>query len=308
MKRIDRKPVAPVLRSWGRGPLDPLPLALNGHEEGVHDLRVAARRFRTVLPILARTPRRARIRRAIGLLRQIGDLAGVSRDCDVKLGLLAPTDDSPAAHLALLERLRETRARAYTLLASGLHALDLSSVQGLLGAVAAEDPEPLFVVLTRLSLRRDELLHDIRARLARAARFNADGLHRLRIRIRRLRYLADMYGEIRGLPLPAPGLKRLQDALGKIQDSWVLSRWLAREASLARRRGHDRLAAYARDESKRWRDAAREHHCTFLASRPEHELLESFTALGGSLEPRARGGPKGVAPVSPHRRKHKQSA
>ena len=271
-----------VLRTWGRDPLDPLPLALRADEDGIHDLRVAARRFRTVLPILVAQPKRPRVRRAVELLKRLGDVAGVSRDFDVKLGLLSAADDGTHSYRVLRERLDRGRAAAQRRLTLGLSALDLSRVEGSIHAVAMEAPEPLFVVLLRLGQQRDDLGRDILRRLVDAPRFRPEALHKLRIRIRRLRYLADMYGEIRGLATAAPALKSLQDVLGRVQDAWILSRWLAHQASLARRRGDARLADEARAQSQRWRDAAEAHHRKFLLSDPRRRVLAAWTALGGS--------------------------
>ena len=278
----DRKHVVPVLRALGRGPLDPLPLALAGHEEGVHDLRVGARRLRAALPLLARKPFRPRVRNAVALLRRLGDIAGDARDYDVMWGLLAAAPrPTGTASTPLLDRLRARRARARRLLAENLQALDLHAVQGAIGSVAAEDPELLFVVLVRLAQRRDALVRDIHTRLKRARHFRPDGLHRLRIRIRRLRYLAEMFAEIRGLR-PAPGgLKVLQDALGAMQDAWVLSRWLRREAALARRRRDLVSAALFARQAERWTRLARTHHARFLTLDAQALIRGAVAGLGG---------------------------
>ena len=280
MPSADRKPIRPLLRSWGRGPVDPLPLAMNGREDGVHDLRVAARRLRAALPILLRRPGRARVQGVIRLLRRLGDVAAPTRDLDVIGGLLATDASLDPGISVLLERLCAARERAWRGLRAGLHALDLSAVQGAIGAVAAEEPEPLFVVLARLARGRDELARDVLARSKRAGKFQPESLHRLRIRVRRLRYLAEIYGEIRGTGGPVARLKELQDALGHVQDAWVVSRWLAREASLARRRGDRELDALARRESRRWTDAAREHHRRFVEMYAAGRLHDALRALG----------------------------
>lgn len=271
-----------VLRSWGRDPLEPLPLALRADEEGVHDLRVAARRFRTVLPLIVVDPRRARVRRALTFLRCLGEVAGTSRDFDVRFRLLSSSEGRGAAHRALLERLGRAREQAQRILAAGLRSLDLTRVQGTIDAVAAEEPERLFVVMVRFGQRRDDLAQDILGRLAHASRFRPDALHKLRIRVRRLRYLAEMHGEIRGLATAAPSLKSLQDILGELQDAWVLALWLGREAALARRRGESALAEYARLEKARWTGVARAHHRRFLAADARPLVLTAARALGGS--------------------------
>lgn len=280
MPPADRKHLSPILRSWGHGPLDPLPLAMKGREDGVHDVRVAARRLRTALPLLTRKPERARVRGVIRLLRQLGDLAGPTRDLDVIGGLLAAHPGDDADTTLLLQRLLVQRERAWRLLRDGLDALDLSSVQGRIGGLAAEDPDVMFVVLARLARHRDELARDVQARLRRCRRFHPDSLHRLRIRIRRLRYVAEMYGEILRIHGPADQLKALQDMLGFVQDAWVVSRWLGHETALARRRGDRALEAAAHEQAARWLERAREHHRQFLAVDAESRVRAAVRVLG----------------------------
>jgi CHAD domain-containing protein len=280
MPSADKKHLAPVLRSWGHGPLDPLPLALNGREDGVHDVRVAARRFRVALPLLTRRPERTRVREVIRLLRRLGDLAGPTRDLDVIGGLLATHPAEDAEWTLLLQRVLLQRERAWRLLRDGLSALDLSAVQGRIGGLAAEDPDQLFVVLGRLARQRDELSRDIQSRLHRAWRFQPTSLHRLRIRVRRLRYMAEIYAEIRHARGADDRLKTLQEVLGDIQDAWVTSRWLGREASLARRRSHHALERVARREAGRWAERAREHHHRFLAMDADSFVRSVVRTLG----------------------------
>jgi CHAD domain-containing protein len=288
MPSADRKHLAPVLRSWGHGPLDPLPLALEGREDGIHDVRVAARRLRVALPLLTRKPERPRVRDGIRLLRRLGDLAGPTRDLDVIGGLLAahPSDEPEGA--LLLPRLFVQRERAWHTLRNGLSRLDLSAVQGRIAGLAAEEPEPLFVVMSRLARQRDELARDIQTRLRRSWRFQPDALHRLRIRVRRLRYVAEIYGEIRRLPGPAERLKSLQDVLGEIQDAWVVRRWLRREASLAHRRRHASFEQVSRGEAERWTERARQSHRQFLAVDADAVVRAVVRTLGSEHPPAAR--------------------
>jgi CHAD domain-containing protein len=295
-----------VLQAWSRAPLEPLPLAIAGEEEGIHDLRVAARRLRAALPILLRKPGRTRVRETVKLLRRVGDLAGSARDYDVIWPLLSRRAAQPGVP-ALLERLRAARAQARRDLAEGLAGLDAEGVRDVVGSAASEIPEQLFVVLARFARRRDELAADIFRRLQASRRFAPDALHRLRIRVRRLRYLAEMYWQIRGIAPSASQLKALQDALGALQDAWVLTRWLRREAALARRRGDTALSRDAAREARFWGDAAREQHRRFRESDAAERLRSAVLALGSSKRAgvHAHFAPPGSAP---HRRKHARSA
>jgi len=64
-----------------------LPGAVAGQEEPVHQVRVAGRRLRVSLPLLARKGQGRRVRRALKVLRQLTRTLGEGRDVDVILGL-----------------------------------------------------------------------------------------------------------------------------------------------------------------------------------------------------------------------------
>jgi CHAD domain-containing protein len=255
---------AAILEPWGRQPLEHVAGAVAGDETDIHDLRVSARRLRTVLPILSDDPEGRRVRRAVSLLRALGETAGPSRDCDVMAELLSGPGTDPRAAARLIGRLEARRARLRTTLAQRLHAMDVDAAGRELAA-ACKRLAPLFLALVQLGRLRDTLVTDVRARLgAVGARFRPEALHRLRIRVRRLRYVAELYAAIRGTESKAAGLKALQDALGRIQDAAVFASWLRYEAALARRRGDRAVADAARSEAQRWSQMARRHHREFL--------------------------------------------
>src|SRR5512135_1945471 len=64
-----------------------LPGAVAGHEEPVHQVRVAGRRLRVALPLLARKGARRPKARALRILRKLTRTVGQGRDMDVILGL-----------------------------------------------------------------------------------------------------------------------------------------------------------------------------------------------------------------------------
>src|SRR5262245_39096584 len=64
-----------------------LPKALTGDEEAIHQMRVAGRRLRVALPLLAQKPAGKRTHRTLRRLRQLTRTAGTSRDLDVVLEL-----------------------------------------------------------------------------------------------------------------------------------------------------------------------------------------------------------------------------
>ena len=79
------------------------PKALVGDVEAVHDLRVAARRLRIALVLLADKPDGRRARRAQRTLRDLAAAAGRGRDLDVGIAIL---DAQPAAVGSGHERLK----------------------------------------------------------------------------------------------------------------------------------------------------------------------------------------------------------
>jgi CHAD domain-containing protein len=241
-----------------------------GGVEDVHDLRVAIRRlranfdaFRDAFDPAGYEDRRTR-------LRDLARLLGEVRDADVLAGMLerrlggagegAP--EAPALRVLLDEALGEARrdragrleAAAGDRLAAAIADLQrfvadqtLVTVEEL-GLDAAEAaPEPPERAAPRERTRRalpdrrvgPGLATLLRRRLkqVRAADGavggpdDADGLHQLRIRIKRLRYV----GEVGALIVPSPDHDNLldlfgdvQDALGEVHDADVLTT-LARE-------------------------------------------------------------------------------
>src|SRR5262245_19830820 len=64
-----------------------LPRAVAGHDEPVHQIRVAAGRLRVVVPMLAAKPEGRRVRRMMKMMRTLTRTAGRSRDLDVIVDL-----------------------------------------------------------------------------------------------------------------------------------------------------------------------------------------------------------------------------
>ena len=54
-----------------RGVFRHLPKGLAGDEEAIHQMRIAGRRLRVALPLVARKPDGRRVKRALGVLREL---------------------------------------------------------------------------------------------------------------------------------------------------------------------------------------------------------------------------------------------
>jgi len=278
---LDR--ATPLLRERIRAVFRRMPRALAGDEEALHQMRIAARRLRVALPLLARKPEGRRVRRSLRVLRQVTRSAGASRDLDVGVALLAERRDVAATpEWALLRRrMRAARARSRTRMADALLDLEIAALRRHLRAVLAMRAEGVFLVLRRLRETRAALGAEVLASIeALGDRFDHVGLHRLRIRVRRLRYLGELADSFRGQASAAPvELKGLQDQLGLIHDAFVLSAWFGRQATAAQSRGQQELAREARAHKAFFLEASHAHHRAFLAQSPAEAVRRALAAM-----------------------------
>lgn len=278
---LDR--ATPLLRERIRAVFRRMPRALAGDEEALHQMRIAARRLRVALPLLARKAEGRRVRRSLRVLRQVTRSAGASRDLDVGVALLAERRDVAATpEWALLRRrMRAARARSRTRMADALLDLEIAALRRHLRAVLAMRAEGVFLVLRRLRETRAALGAEVLASIeALGDKFDHLALHRLRIRVRRLRYLGELADAFRGQASAAPvELKALQDQLGLIQDAFVLSAWFGRQATAAQSRGQQELAREARAHKTFFLEASHAHHRAFLAQSPAEAVRRALAAM-----------------------------
>ncbi len=255
---------------------------LLGHEPGVrldldteavHQARAATRQLRALLgaflPVLAEGDRVEGLRDELGWL---GRHLGTVRDADVlaeRLHRGAAVDlapgDRPAAD-ALLAALAQERAAARGALLEALHeercAVLLRELVALAGA-----PD----VVNGAAHARDVLPGLVHRRWRRLARIIAGlppdpgdpDLHRVRIRAKDCRYLAEAAAPALGRPAErlAAALADLQDVLGQMQDGVMAEAWLRRRGrrmSGGRALVAGQLLAVARDDAESarhlWRD------------------------------------------------------
>lgn len=241
----------PLLKERIQALFRQVPQGLAGHEEAIHQMRVAGRRLRVALPLLARKPKGKRVRRALRVLGELTRVAGTSRDLDVISTLLSEELAStpvPSREARLLRgRLVSARRRSRVRMAEALLDLEIARLRRDLRAVVRRRGEDLFTVLSRLYREReregDGLLGSI---VGLGDRFDPERLHDLRKRARRLRYAAEVGAALRGSASPAPEIFReLQGQLGAIHDAHVLAGWLGAQAERTERVGQSVLAAEA---------------------------------------------------------------
>ncbi len=275
-----------LLRQRIRAVFKHVPKGLAGEAEPIHQMRVAGRRLRVALPLLARKPAGRRVQRSLRLLRELTRAAGASRDLDVGLDLFAqrltalapPTPEQ----LALRRRLRATRARSRTRMAETLLDLEIARLRRDLRRIVARTGEDLFTVFLRLrEMRNSEGTVLVEGFQSLGERFDPVALHRLRRQARRLRYAAEVSDALRGEPSEAPALfKSLQEEIGQIHDRNVLAGWFEAQDRTSRARGQAALADEAEALRAFFVEAARELHRALLARNPVAVAQEGLAVLG----------------------------
>jgi CHAD domain-containing protein len=265
-----------------------LPRALAGEVEPVHQMRVAARRLRLALPLLAQKPGGKRARRALRRVRDLTRAGGGSRDLDVVTALLdARLAEAPSPDLKRLVRdLRAARARSKGRLAGDLLDVDIARLRRDLQAILARRGVPIATALRRLRVAAaSEQAGALESLDAVGETFDPARLHRVRIRFRRLRYVAELVDALSGQDSGAPAIFRgVQEAIGSMHDAFMLSGWLERKAGRAQAAGHEALAQCAREERDRALEQVRGHHREFLALDPRGLLTRGAQAMATSLD------------------------
>jgi CHAD domain-containing protein len=207
-----------------------LPAAIEGDGIGVHQARVASRRLREAVPVLAEDVRGAKAKKAHEKIRKLTRALGAVRELDVTLKVL---DDLAAGDTLPRPALEEVRAHVVEereqRRATMLKRLDRVKVDKLdrrLASVAealqdAESERWRGALASRLSKRAKGLgvAMDEAGQI-----YNPDSLHRVRIATKKLRYSLEIAAE-GGFRPAAPlvrQLKRVQDTLGRLHDLQVL--------------------------------------------------------------------------------------
>jgi CHAD domain-containing protein len=278
---------SPLLRDRVRAVFKQLPKGLAGDEEAIHQMRVAGRRLRVALPLLARKPEGKRVKRALRVLRALTRAAGASRDLDVSLTLLlAHLDELPsvsAEQASLRRRLRAARTRSRGRMAEALLDLEIAGVRRDLRSVLARKADDLFTILGRVrSAREGEGQAILSGFSALGERYEPDELHALRRRIRRLRYTAEVADALlRDEPSEAPSLfKSLQEQIGGLHDVHVLARWLEAQAKTFVTRGRSVEAEAAMALQAVFDTRGHELHARFLEGRPAEQVARGLAAMG----------------------------
>jgi CHAD domain-containing protein len=284
---------ATLLRDRVKRVFRELPGAVAGEDEPVHQIRVAGRRLRVSLPLLARRGGGRRVRRVLKTLRQLVGVVGEGRDLYVEAGLfedrLGALKSTSPEQRALLAMLRRARSKGRRRVTESVLDLDIGELRRELRGLLARGPADAATVLARVrALREQESAEMLRAFSRIGERYLPEALHALRRGVRRLRYAAEVEDAVRGDDSRAPVLwKRLQDGIGTLHDHHVLACWLEEQAKAAEARGNLGLATAARHERRFFVSEGRRLHKTLLETKPADLALRALQAM-------ARGGP--IAP------------
>lgn len=260
-----------------------------GDAAALHRARVASRRLRELLPLLASAPGKARRR-----VRTLTQALGRVRELDVALQLLETDELAGATPQTVMVEARrhllEERHARREAMQTRLRKLNLKRFErrlvALTEAAAGEDQarwrRALATRLTRRAARLREAIAEA------GSLYVPERLHAVRLAAKQLRYGLEIAGEVRvrGAATLAAAVRRSQLTLGALQDRTVLLREVqeaaARAEDTASRRGLLRLAAVL--EGK-----ARELHARYLAQRDDLEA--AVTAVRQQIVPElvARG-------------------
>lgn len=210
-----------------------------GEVEAIHQLRVATRRLRAGLRLFAPILPVAPVAAAREDLAWLGRAIGAVRDLDVlalALGARARRLDGEMRDaLGPLERIiRERRAAAHATLVDALDSPRGRAVADRLRALAQGGPSHRETPLGKLA---PGLLQPLVAAVERAGRrvgrdTAPEDLHRLRVRVKRLRYALETLRGLGGRRVAkvVKRLARVQEVLGELQDAVTQRAWLMRWA------------------------------------------------------------------------------
>jgi CHAD domain-containing protein len=261
-----------------------LPAAKAGDVASLHRARVATRRLRAALPLVASDGKAGKVVKSV---RRLTRILGPVRELDVALMVLDELDQSGDVPRPGIDRLRasivEERQRLQAEVREEIDEFDLDKLR------------KQALKLAR-NARADRAPHESadarRARIGRRARrlasaienaaglYLPDRLHQVRIAVKKLRYTLEL--GVADFKRSAPRLrmlKRAQDLLGRMHDLEVL---IARTRSIQSSPGASTLKVSADLDRivRRLETECRRLHGHYMAERPEllrlcHRLMAS---------------------------------
>jgi len=213
--------------------LNALTRAMPGAKQGdpllVHQARVATRRLREALPLVASGSRGRKLERRV---RRLTRALGPVRELDVALEMLdtmAVDADAPRGAIAKLRQVvREERQRMYTDMCTRVDRVDIDKLRHRTASAVTRgsrtrgrDPKRLADAQDRAARRAVRLREAIDSA---AGLYLPDRLHQVRIAVKKLRYALEVSRELSGSRAMARirTLQQAQDLLGRMHDHEVL--------------------------------------------------------------------------------------
>jgi CHAD domain-containing protein len=257
---LRRTPIAraasKVLRAVLLDLLEKVPEARSGDsKKGIHDLRVAVKRFREAFRLFRPVLRKKTFRKHREWIEDLNDALGEVRDRDVALvqlrKLTAGLADPPRSVGDLPARLESERLVAAGALAAMLDRLQLEGVPAQLAASIGSIEREAASAAPTYEFARErvrERLLEVRARWAAARReATPESLHRARIGNKRLRYAIEPFSRMLGKEVRRlyRSASRFHDVLGDLHDADSMAVMLETAmagAPKAERRAWERLS------------------------------------------------------------------
>jgi CHAD domain-containing protein len=233
-----------------------LPAAVAGDDTGVHQARVATRRLREAVPVLATGLKHSKAGKARRKIRRLTRALGTVRELDVTLQLIGELMQASNLPRPALEEVRrhvvEERDKRRSVMLERLEGVDVDKLRRRLSSVvealeASSDEGWRQVLSARLVNRARRL----KTAVEQAGHIYApERLHEVRIAAKKLRYGVELAadGGVRSAAPLVARIKRVQDLLGRLHDMQILQTHIGavQSGAGADREGmHDALAATA---------------------------------------------------------------
>lgn len=204
--------------------------AAAGDGRGVHRARVASRRLREALPVLASGLEDTKARKAWRQLRRLTRALGGVREIDVTVALIDELGGRAELPRVALEQVRalvvgEREARQ-AVLAKRLDPAKTARLDRRLGflhdALRDSESERWRAALAKRLVKRSKRLRE--AIRGAGTIYEPERLHRVRLSAKKLRYAIELAADagIGSAARPVRELERVQDVLGRLHDLQVL--------------------------------------------------------------------------------------
>ena len=212
-----------------------LPAAIKGEDTGVHQARVATRRLREAVPVLATGLKHSKAGKARRKIRRLTRALGAVRELDVTLQLISELTQTEKLPRAALEEVRrhviQERDKRRSVMLERLTGVDTEKLGRRLHSVAealdqSTDEAWRKVLSTRILNRARRLEETV---TSAGHMYSPERLHEVRIAAKKLRYGVELAADS-GVRSAAPlvtRIKRVQDLLGRLHDMQVLQTHIA---------------------------------------------------------------------------------